>query len=166
MAKQVLDKKLADMMAAEGGRGNSTRYSDNSAWLPSDGDDDWYDALHEFDQRRDKTALLSMLCSSEPMSDAVRRHLANLIERYRFVKPRGGTVTPSYHKTPAQQKMWAAKMEVRRLVHEEKPAKRLSVEAAVAVVARKFGLKPTTLQNAYYGRTGDAQRQRRRAAKV
>lgn len=166
MAKQAVDKKLADKMASDGGRGNSAKYSDNSAWLPSDGDDDWYDALHALDKRKDKTALLSMLCSSEPMSDAVRRHLADLIERYKFVKPRGGAVTPSYDKTPAQEKKWMAKMEVRRLVHEERPAKRLSVDDAVDVVAPRFGLSKKTLKNDYYGRTGDAQRQRKRAAKV
>jgi hypothetical protein len=49
---------------------------------------DWVEAIYAFDDRGDKTDLLSLLRSDRELKSTDREHLRNLIERYQFKRTR------------------------------------------------------------------------------
>src|SRR5437016_5745242 len=87
-------------------------------WLyPSDGSEPWIRALQDIDRHDDKTGLVELLKSKQPMSDKVRWHVADLLERYQLKLMhggRGGRRTPSYDYSPTEAQLKAALESLRK----------------------------------------------------
>jgi hypothetical protein len=141
----------------DAGRGVSTKLEDRAFWLDDiDQHPGWYRALVALDKRGDKSALVALLRGEGELPPSIRRHIADLLERYQLKRRAGKQRTPSYDLTPTEAALALAIAEVR-----ERPAK-MSVTEAVMRSAKHNGVNPDTLAAAYSGKLGSWRRRGRR----
>lgn len=111
-ADRIAVERLLDAHSQEGLE-NMSSIAERAFWH-GEKDLAWYETLEAIDKRCDKQPLLRLLRSKFPMSQTVREHLANLLERHdlKAVKRgKGRPRTASYDLTPVRA--------VRLLVMEE-----------------------------------------------
>lgn len=82
-------------------------------------------------------------------------HIADLLERFVFRRPRGGAGqrTPSYDRSSRDKTLLLAIQRVRSLVEEG-----LQRVEAIEEIASEFKISPSTLANAYSGKRGALRR--------
>jgi hypothetical protein len=117
----------------------------------------WIDALIHLDQNDDKSILIQLLKSQKTLPEIIRHHLADLIERYELKHPRGRHRTPSYDRSPKDSQLIAAKASIRKAKSSGK-----SLDQAIDVAARVYGLKKTVLHSYLLGKYGPSNRMKKR----
>jgi hypothetical protein len=119
----------------------------------------WFYAFHAMDKKNDVQPLLKLLVSGLP--ERFLPFLADLLEM-KFNPPprrRGRRGPPLYALTFTAIVYHHACEDMRELVNEGQ-----SKEAAAAIVAKAYGLIPTTLLDVYSGKSGYGRQLRRRYA--
>src|SRR5262249_1233184 len=90
-----------DKRAKHGGKGLSTRFSDNAFWLPHDIDEALIEALVALDRSggTNKKPLIELLRSRGYV------YLADLLDRYQLKRKQGGRQTPLYDRTDIHRRL-------------------------------------------------------------
>jgi hypothetical protein len=101
----------------------------------------WLDVLDAFEEDGDKSMLVALMKSGQPIPDAIVPHIGDLIDRWNIVRPNHRMSIPSWRVTGNDLAMNAADCEVDDLV-------RLGMgvsEAIAKVAAAHDGLKASVL---------------------
>jgi len=139
---------LTKLIDKDASKGLSNRLVDRAFWLGDRTDlDDWIMALEAIDKRGDKTPLLALLRSKRKLLDKVRSYLADLIDRYQFVKKRGGKLTPEYNRTENNAILELGIIQVKGLVKRGK-----RVKDALEEISESLGVQLSTLESAHSGK--------------
>lgn len=159
--RRMIDPTVAAMMEEDAGKGVSTKFSDNACCYPTDGHDEWYDALHAFDlylkgtMDGDTAPLLALLrAGGSPLC-----HVADLLDRLTTKNNR----TPSYKLTDADIRNLAVERDVAGLA---KLNRRKGIanpyEAAIDAVAARLGMTHSVVGRICEGKHGGHVRTKKR----
>jgi hypothetical protein len=135
-----------------------------SEWLlrPGRGMRPWIDALLKVDRNNDVAPLVSLLrSSSTPLPQDGRRHIADMLERYRLVRKRGGRQTPSYDRSLTEARLIWARDAIRK---ERKSGQTL--DENIKQQARVHGVSADSLRAFVGGRHGSARRMQKRRSRL
>jgi hypothetical protein len=120
----------------------------------------WHHALEELDKKGKKGPVLSLLRSGRKLSQVVRFHLADMLDRYELKKKRGRPRGPSYDISDAERTALYARNQVRGLIKGGMKAR-----DAIAKVAKEIKMSENKVANAYGGRRGSTRRVMQRMPK-
>jgi hypothetical protein len=112
----------------------------------------WLDALEDFDAG-DKSSLVNLMMSGDPLPTELLSHIGDLLDRWDFRRPPHKMRLPSYRMTIDELKMSSARADV-----EDRLAAGLSLDDAIAEVAAGRGVKATTLREYHDKRRGPHRR--------
>ncbi len=130
----------------------------SAEWLFPGGDvQPWIDALRAVDRDLDAAPLADLLKSGSPMPADARWFVADLLERYKLKRPRGGQRTPAYDLSEAGRRLAWAKELVRQEV-----ANGRGRDDAVELAARVYGVGEEALCAFLQGKHASARRQKKR----
>jgi hypothetical protein len=141
------------------GAGVSNSVVDRAFWLGEGSTahlDPWIKALEAIDKRADKKPLIDMLKSNFELPSDARFFLADLIERYEFMRPSHRPRTPAYDRTAAEAMLDWAVGRVRDYVENG-----MSVKDALAKAA-SAGVPEPILADRYAGRRASSRRMKKR----
>jgi hypothetical protein len=115
--------------------------------------DVWLDALEAFD-RGDKSELVALLKSGDPLPPAIIPHIGDAIDRYDFKRPAHAPRKASYILTDADIALNSANVAVDDLMSKGRP-----LADAIAAVANKRGISVSKLSE-HHARRRRSQRKR------
>jgi hypothetical protein len=113
----------------------------------------WINALLDIDHRQQKQQLINLLKSETAIPAEARWHIADLLERYNLKRPRGGKRTPSYDRSPAEERLTLADVAARQYL-----ASGISLEQSIQRAASSYEVDPETLHAFHAGRHSSARR--------
>ena len=120
----------------------------------------WLNAFDAFEDG-DKSKLVAVLKSGQPIPDVMAPHIGDLIERWNFVRPKHRMRTPSYQLTNDDIAMNRLNCELDDLLASS--GKSLSV--ALAEIAASWGTKASVLREYHDKRRGPDRRVKARGYK-
>jgi hypothetical protein len=138
---------------------------DRAFWLgkeddPTDPINAWALAVEAIDQRGDKSPLMKLLRSADPLPPEGRAFIADLLDRHELKKKTlGRPRLPIYDRSLIEAVLLIG---IQRI--QEYREKGMDIENAVHFAAKEFALEPKKLLDAYIGKRG-ASRRRIKAAK-
>lgn len=117
------------------------RAPDIAAWFR------WRIAIDKAAEGGDTSGIITLLHSRKPIPPECQRLLADLLERRRLTKKRGGQRRPSYESSPEESKLIKAASFVR-----ERQRQGAKFETALAEVARDRNIDTVKLRNFIQGK--------------
>jgi hypothetical protein len=107
----------------------------------------WRIAIDKAAEGGDTSGIITLLHSRKPIPPECQRLLADLLERRRLTKKRGGQRRPSYESSPEERKLSKAAFFVRERQREGE-----KFETALAEVARDRNVETVKLRNFMQGK--------------
>jgi hypothetical protein len=161
----VFEKFGQDLKGLKGGIGKLLKYGEVS----SEGEffinpqlERWLDAIDDADGG-DKSKLVAMMKSGDPLPDVIIPHIGDLIDRWDWVRPKHRMRIPSHQLTDSDLKLNMANCEVNDLLASGKSLSDAIKE--VAALHEEHRIKETVLREYHDKRRSSARRAKARSYK-